>query len=489
MRRGATTWWALGAVVACATAAVAQTPARPAPTVVYRTGAAREAPTVQVWVVHTQAQAGAGAQGRSYDPYDPVGFDDRDGTARAYFRVSDDAYVTVALIGSGGRVRIIHPQYAGELRPVPARVTRSARLDGAASGDGDWSDWGYVAAIASYGAPDYADYTRQGEWRSRTVARPAIDDPAVAVDELARQLYPDGGDYAVDFAFYRTPYRDYARASRGGSHRSCATFGYDWTFAPWELLSAYDVGCWHPGWGYYGWAPLGPSYPAYPGYPPPRRYRPPRGSAPDGAGPDDGRWAARDAARGRRPASPRGSRGGTNPAGGSENPAGGPDADQFRPPHTVDRGRLRASPPDDRVHRTDDPPRVVRSPADPRSIVETRDGWRVGAPQPSALPSASAPAAGPSRSQPTRSEPARSEPVRTEPVRAEPARSKPATPSAGGSAPGRPARSDPPRVETRTRPSSSAGISRAAPSPSAVRTRPAASSAEPRARDRTRPRQ
>jgi hypothetical protein len=40
-----------------------------------------------------------------------VGFDDRDGTARAYFRVSDDAYVTVALIGSGGRTPVSFARY------------------------------------------------------------------------------------------------------------------------------------------------------------------------------------------------------------------------------------------------------------------------------------------------------------------------------------------------------------------------------------------
>src|SRR5215208_3883073 len=149
MRRSARTWWALGVVATCATAAGAQSPDRPAPTVVYRTGAAREAPTVHLWVVDEPAQADARMRRRSYDPYDPAGRYDGGGDARVYFRVSDDAYVTVAVIGSGGRVRILYPRYTGDLRPVPVRATQYTWLDEGASASGDWSDWGYVAAIAS----------------------------------------------------------------------------------------------------------------------------------------------------------------------------------------------------------------------------------------------------------------------------------------------------------------------------------------------------
>jgi len=405
MRRTATMCGALAAVVTSATASEAQTAGGSTPPVVYRAGVAAGAPQVQLWVVDGPAPGASGRMATPHGAYDP--YDAALAGGRVYFRVSADAYVTVAAIGSGGRVRILFPRSPQDLRQTAGRSTRSVSLDDANRASADWSSWGYVAAIAAYAAPDYGGFAPQGRWRERNVARPEWDDPTAAVEELARQLYPDGSDYAVDFAFYRAPYGGTAQSAYRSTYRDCARFGYDWTFAPWELLSPYDVGCWNAGWGYYGWTPFVPRHK-------PRGYYPGRG---DGRG-DRSRWdadermATRDAGHERRPRHPRGQADGAPQDG----PPGG-DGGHVRPPNSGDDGRPNGSAFDDRVRRTDDPPRAVRGSIDPHSPPEvTRDRWRVTDPTPGeqlwSIP--------PVQSPPPRAEPPRAEPPRREIPRAAP---------------------------------------------------------------------
>jgi len=292
--------------------------------------AAGLAPRVKVWVeddartaaTHPPERRGGDPYDRDddYDRYDRYDDGETLGRQRIFFRVDEDAYVTVASIASDGQVRILYPESPWDERPAPGGLTLDLALDGGELTGGGASDGsGYVVALASYEPADYGDYAGRGGWRPGLVPPPVVLErsaayPVGGIEELADQLYRRGVPYALDFAYYRVapgrPYAGYpSYPSRRAHYAECAALAVRRGVPVASVWSSYESACllgvygYRPyGYGVYGYLP--PGYGRY-GYGPPggrARARPPR-VAPRQA---IGARAARDARRALRPrAAPR----------------------------------------------------------------------------------------------------------------------------------------------------------------------------------------
>ena len=117
-RHLAITRWTLAAALLPVPALHAQEPAPNDPAVAYRAGIVRAAPRIRVWVVDDSADANATGQ--------PYG--DASGGASArhvYYRVSEDAYVTVVALDAGGHVRVLSPRRPDEQSLTSSRAAPS----------------------------------------------------------------------------------------------------------------------------------------------------------------------------------------------------------------------------------------------------------------------------------------------------------------------------------------------------------------------------
>jgi hypothetical protein len=287
--------------------------------------AAGLAPRVKVWVEDDARAAASRLPERnaddSYDRYGDYDQDDRRtlGRQRIFFRVDEDAHVTVASIASDGQVRILYPESPWNERPAPGGLTLDLAPDGGELTGGGGSDGsGYVVALASYEPADYGDYAGRDGWRSGVVPPPVVLDrsaayPVGGIEELANQLYRRGVPYALDFAYYRVvsdrPYAGYpgypsSYPSRRPRYSECAALAARWGVPPGDVWSSYESDCLIGAYGYgvYGYGVYGnrpPGYGRY-GYGPPGRrapLRPPRAAARQVIGAQ----AARDARRALRP--------------------------------------------------------------------------------------------------------------------------------------------------------------------------------------------
>ncbi|HXG43367.1 MAG TPA: DUF4384 domain-containing protein [Gemmatimonadales bacterium] len=142
------------------------------------------------------------------DPYD------RGDRARVYFRLEQDAYVTVVRIDTDGRIRILFP-----LEPWEdgfARAGKTYEVVGRGRDEAfrvtDYPGVGYVFAIASEDPFDFSRVTRGDHWDYRAISDGRVrGDPYVAVTDLAAEIAPgDAWDYDVAEYYVERRY-DYPR--------------------------------------------------------------------------------------------------------------------------------------------------------------------------------------------------------------------------------------------------------------------------------------
>src|SRR2546428_674261 len=136
---------------------------------------------------------------------------------RLYFRLDQDAYVTIFRVDTDGRVRILFPRDPWE--DNFARGGRELEVDGnALSREGftidDYPGVGYLFAVAS-ADPFVYDQIESGEhWDYRVIADGRVrGDPYVAMTDLAQRIVPQGYvDWDYDVISYNVgQHYDYPR--------------------------------------------------------------------------------------------------------------------------------------------------------------------------------------------------------------------------------------------------------------------------------------
>ena len=136
---------------------------------------------------------------------------------RLYFRLDQDAYVTIFRVDTDGRVRVLFPRDPWE--DNFARGGRELEVDGnALSREGftidDYPGVGYLFAVAS-ADPFVYDQIESGEhWDYRVIADGRVrGDPYVAMTDLAQRIVPQGYvDWDYDVISYNVgQHYDYPR--------------------------------------------------------------------------------------------------------------------------------------------------------------------------------------------------------------------------------------------------------------------------------------
>ena len=134
-----------------------------------------------------------------------------------YFRLDQDAYVTVFRIDTDGRVRVLFPREPWE--DNFARGGRDFEVDGDQLGRDafaidDYAGVGYLFAVA---APDpfvYDQIENGDHWDYRVIADGRVrGDPYVALTDLAQRIVPEGyADWDYDIVSYNVErHHDYPR--------------------------------------------------------------------------------------------------------------------------------------------------------------------------------------------------------------------------------------------------------------------------------------
>jgi Domain of unknown function (DUF4384) len=134
-----------------------------------------------------------------------------------YFRLDQDAYVTVFRIDTDGRVRVLFPREPWE--DNFARGGRDFAVDGDQLGRDafaidDYAGVGYLFAVA---APDpfvYDQIENGDHWDYRVIADGRVrGDPYVALTDLAQRIVPEGyADWDYDIVSYNVErHHDYPR--------------------------------------------------------------------------------------------------------------------------------------------------------------------------------------------------------------------------------------------------------------------------------------
>ncbi|HKA59064.1 MAG TPA: DUF4384 domain-containing protein [Gemmatimonadales bacterium] len=136
---------------------------------------------------------------------------------RVYFRLDQDAYVTIFRVDTDGRVRILFPREPWE--DNFARGGREFEIDGQqlhsdAFTIEDYPGVGYLFAVAAADAFIYDGIQTGDHWDYRVIADGRVrGDPYVAMTDLAQRIVPDGyADWDYDVVTYNVEqHYDYPR--------------------------------------------------------------------------------------------------------------------------------------------------------------------------------------------------------------------------------------------------------------------------------------
>jgi hypothetical protein len=136
---------------------------------------------------------------------------------RVYFRLDQDAYVTIFRVDTDGRVRVLFPRDPWE--DNFARGGREFEVDGRALGTDaftidDYPGVGYLFAVASPDAFVYDQIESGDHWDYRVIADGRVrGDPYVAMTDLAQRIVPQGyTDWDYDVISYNVgQHYDYPR--------------------------------------------------------------------------------------------------------------------------------------------------------------------------------------------------------------------------------------------------------------------------------------
>src|SRR5213596_573787 len=136
---------------------------------------------------------------------------------RLFFRLDQDAYVTIFRVDTDGRVRVLFPRDPWE--DNFARAGRDLEIDGRQLGSDaftidDYPGVGYLFAVASADAFVYDQIESGDHWDYRVIADGRVRrDPYVAMTDLAQRIVPDGYvDWDYDVISYNVgQHYDYPR--------------------------------------------------------------------------------------------------------------------------------------------------------------------------------------------------------------------------------------------------------------------------------------
>jgi len=136
---------------------------------------------------------------------------------RLYFRLDQDAYVTIFRVDTDGRVRVLFPREPWE--DNFARGGRDFEVDGnelarEAFTIDDYPGVGYLFAVASADAFVYDGVESGDHWDYRVIADGRVrGDPYVAMTDLAQRIVPEGyTDWDYDVISYNVgQHYDYPR--------------------------------------------------------------------------------------------------------------------------------------------------------------------------------------------------------------------------------------------------------------------------------------
>ena len=136
---------------------------------------------------------------------------------RLYFRLDQDAYVTIFRVDTDGRVRVLFPRDPWE--DNFARGGRDLEVDGRALGSDafsidDYPGVGYLFAVTSADPFVYDQIESGDHWDYRVIADGRVKgDPYVAMTDLAQRIVPEGySDWDYDVISYNVgQHYDYPR--------------------------------------------------------------------------------------------------------------------------------------------------------------------------------------------------------------------------------------------------------------------------------------
>jgi len=136
---------------------------------------------------------------------------------RLYFRLDQDAYVTIFRVDTDGRVRVLFPRDPWE--DNFARGGRDLEVDGRELGSDafsidDYPGVGYLFAVTSADAFVYDQIESGDHWDYRAIADGRVrGDPYVALTDLAQRIVPEGySDWDYDVVSYNVgQHYDYPR--------------------------------------------------------------------------------------------------------------------------------------------------------------------------------------------------------------------------------------------------------------------------------------
>ncbi len=136
---------------------------------------------------------------------------------RLYFKIDQDAYVTIFRVDTDGRVRVLFPRDPWE--DNFARGGRELEVDGRALGSDaftidDYPGVGYLFAVASADPFVYDQIESGDHWDYRVIADGRVKgDPYVAMTDLGQRIVPDGyADWDYDVISYNVgQHYDYPR--------------------------------------------------------------------------------------------------------------------------------------------------------------------------------------------------------------------------------------------------------------------------------------
>src|SRR6267142_2538104 len=158
---------------------------------------------------------------------------------RLYFRLDQDAYVTIFRVDTDGRVRVLFPREPWE--DNFARGGRDFEVDGnelarEAFTIDDYPGVGYLFAVASADAFVYDGVESGDHWDYRVIADGRVrGDPYVAMTDLAQRIVPEGyTDWDYDVISYNVgQHYDYPRFLCYDCH----------TYVSYSSWSPYDYTC------------------------------------------------------------------------------------------------------------------------------------------------------------------------------------------------------------------------------------------------------
>src|SRR5260370_5751728 len=183
---------------------------------------------------------------------------------RLYFRIDQDAYVTIFRVDTDGRVRVLFPRDPWE--DNFARGGRDLEVDGRALGSDafmidDYPGVGYLFAVTSADPFVYDQIESGDHWDYRVIADGRVKgDPYVAMTDLAQRIVPEGyADCDYDVISYNVrQHYDYPRFLCYDCH-SYVSYSY-WDPYYYSCVRfrmfVYDDPWYYP-YRYYGGTPVG----------------------------------------------------------------------------------------------------------------------------------------------------------------------------------------------------------------------------------------